>query len=505
MSTAPRVSAAKRDWGHDTSGCNILHIDMDAFYASIEMARHPELLGKPIIIGNGPRSVVSAASYEARAYGVNSAMPTSKAHRLCPNGIFLPVDMPYYQLISQKIFDEIFSKITNQIEKVSVDECYMDVSSALLHWNSPIKIGSWIRTEVENKFHLTCSVGIASNKLIAKMASTNAKPNGMLLIPKSQNINFVSIMPLRAIPGIGSTLSRTLSSWGINDIATLRTIDETTLKRATGSSSSAHMLYQAARGIDERPVINNAPEKSIGTERTLDYDTTDIESVNKLLRYCCNEVARSLRKRELVAYTVTLKLRFSDLHYSTRSHTLRNATDSANELYKQVIELLNSLNPQINNAARDISNTKSSYFSKNKISIESQQKPYAQTTSLYKQSESAHSQISPENTLATNENTLAEKRLLSPIRLAGVSVSNLKKSIKTFLQPSIDDIYEEQKREPSFNNSTYNSANSQTNNSTHNSAQSTNNLNKASRIRCAEHVLDAVKEKYGENIANLGI
>lgn len=560
MSTTPRVSAAKRDWGHDTSNCNILHIDMDAFYASIEIARHPELKGKPVIVGDGPRSVVSAASYEARAYGVNSAMPTAKARRLCPDGIFLPVDMEYYQFISSRIFDEIFCKITDQIEKVSIDECYMDVHSAMLRWSTPIEIGRWIRNETESRFHLTCSIGIASNKLIAKMASTNAKPDGMLLIPENQNANFVSIMPLRAIPGIGSSISRSLKAWGINDIYSLRTVSEETLQRITGSYSSAHMLYQSAHGIDERQIVNNAKEKSIGTERTFDYDTTDIEEVNKLLRYCCNEVARSLRKHELVAYTVTLKLRFGNLHYVTRSRTMRNATDVAYELYKQVTELLNAINPQIKNTEfddTDVSQHVPSYLSREKNSRETQ---YKEITSKEKEGEQLNDYKS-EDDLKSKRNK-SKTRLLSPIRLAGVSVSNLRKGKHTPIQPSIDDIYEKENREPTFNNnaqtrdnyahssnlnknkstrkatitlhssinaaSTSNTAN--TNNvtdtkfnsdtkSNHNTTNVTNassktdiscarkisNSNKLTRIRRAEQVLDEVKEKYGENIANLGI
>lgn len=168
MSTAPRIAAAKRDWGHDETGCTVLHIDMDAFYASLEVARHPEYAGKPVIIGTGNRSVVSAASYEARAYGINSAMASSRAHQLCPNGIFLPVDMQYYRAMSRRIFTEVFSRITDRIEQVSVDECYMDVSGALLRWRTASAIGAWIREQVAARYHVTCSVGIAANKLVRK-------------------------------------------------------------------------------------------------------------------------------------------------------------------------------------------------------------------------------------------------------------------------------------------------------------------------------------------------
>lgn len=184
MSTAPRLAAAKRDWGHDETDCTVLHIDMDAFYASLEVARHPELKGKPVIIGTGTRSVVSAASYEARRYGVNSAMASARARQLCPDGVFLPVDMHYYRMMSRRIVEEVFSQVTDRFEQVSVDEAYMDVSGALLAWQRPTRIGAWIRQEVASRFHVTCSVGVAANKLVAKMASTNAKPDGMLLIDR---------------------------------------------------------------------------------------------------------------------------------------------------------------------------------------------------------------------------------------------------------------------------------------------------------------------------------
>lgn len=436
MSTAPRVQAAKRDWGHDTSGCNMLHVDMDAFYASLEVARHPELKGKPLIIGTGNRAVVSAASYEARAYGVNSAMPVAKARNLCPQGVFLPVDMPYYLSVSKSIFEEIFLNITNQVEKVSVDECYMNIKSALLQWKSPVNIGAWIRKEVFEKYHITCSVGIASNKLIAKMASTNAKPNGMLLIPQKCNEDFVSIMPLRAIPGIGPSLIHKFEDWGLSSVASIKNVDEATLTRITGSQILAKTIYQAVRGIDERAVVAHAPEKSIGTERTLDSDTTDENTVKQLLQQCCSEVTQHLRSRNLMARTITLKLRFSDLHYVTRSSTLQNATDSTHEFYKHAVDLLSKANPTVHNYILGGNNTK----------------------------------------------------LLSPVRLAGITANNLVFANKVSIQPSLNDILEENTRESK--------------NPTQNSVST---MNKNTRLRHAEHALDAVRKKYGNNAAHIGL
>ncbi|MCI1219028.1 MAG: DNA polymerase IV [Bifidobacterium sp.] len=340
MSTAPRIQAAKRDWGHDESGCTVLHIDMDAFYASLEIARNPALRGKPVIIGTGPRSVVSAANYEARRYGINSAMASAHARQLCPDGVFLPVDMLYYRAMSHRIVSEVFSAVTDRLEQVSVDEAYMDVSTALIRWRAPSAIGAWIRGQVAERFHITCSVGIATNKLVAKMASTNAKPDGMLLIPRNRQAEFVQLMPLRGIPGIGPSLEKRLNNWGINNVAELAKPDEYTLSQACGSAVAAHTLFLAARGLDTRAVTARASEKSIGSESTFPDDTRDMRRVRSLLRQCCDEVASALRRRSLAARTVTVKLRYADLSYATKSHTLQQPMDTASALYPQACALL---------------------------------------------------------------------------------------------------------------------------------------------------------------------
>ena len=283
MSNAPRMAAAKRDWGHDETGCTVLHIDMDAFYASLETARRPELRGIPVIIGTGARSVVSAASYEARRYGVNSAMSTARARQLCPDGVFLPVDMDYYRHVSHRIMTEVLHEVTDRVEQVSVDEAYMDVSGALRLWGRPTRAGAWIREQVARRFHVTCSVGVAANKLVAKMASTNAKPDGMLLIPRGRSAEFVQMMPLRGIPGIGPALERRLNQWGVRSVRDLAMMSEQALTRATGSSVLAKHLYLASRGVDGSAVTPDRPEKSVGSEETLAQDTTDQRVVRHLL------------------------------------------------------------------------------------------------------------------------------------------------------------------------------------------------------------------------------
>ena len=388
MSNAPRLEAAKRDWGHDETGCTVLHIDMDAFYASLEVARHPELKGKPVIIGTGQRSVVSAASYEARQYGINSAMPASRAHQLCPNGVFLPVDMAYYRMMSHRIMHEVFLTITDRFEQVSVDEGYMDVSAALLAWKRPSAIGAWIRREVAARFHVTCSVGIACNKLVAKMASTNAKPNGMLLIPAAKSAEFVQMMPLRGIPGIGPSLEKRLNDWGIHSVAELAQCDVETLTRATGSPAAAQGLWTASHGLDSRDITPVREEKSIGSEETLMADTRDMRQVCALLRSACDEVASSLRRRGLVARTVTVKLRFADLSYQTRSHTMERPVDSAGALYPECVRQLHIM-----------------------LGLPATAGPLT--------------------------------RLPKEIRLAGMSASGLSEAASTAVQPSLDDVLEE--------------------------------------------------------------
>lgn len=431
MSTAPRIAAAKRDWGHDETGCTILHVDMDAFFASLEVARHPEYAGKPVIVGIGNRSVVSAANYEARRYGVNSAMASSRARRLCPNGIFLPVDMRYYHEMSRRIFSEVLSRITDRIEQVSVDECYMDVSGALLRWKSPCAIAVWIREQVATRYHITCSVGIAANKLVAKMASTNAKPNGMLMIPAARHAEFVQMMPLRGIPGIGPALEKRLNAWGVDSVSDLAKMSAESLEQATGSSVAAHGLYMAARGLDDRPVAARAQEKSIGAERTFDEDTQDMRRVRSMLRWCCDDVAGTLRRRRLMACKIMVKLRFPDLSYATKGHTLDRPADAASVLYPQCVSLLLAMMGMPARSAGAVS-------------------------------------------------------LARPVRLAGVSASGLVDRNETVIQPSLDDVLEEDgKRRGRDADDTL--------------------PTQSERLRGAEAALDEVRRKYGRSIASLGI
>ena len=446
MSTAPRLEAAKlRDWGNDETGCTVLHIDMDAFYASLEIARNPALKGRPVIIGTGTRSVVSAASYEARAFGVNSAMPTAKARQLCPGGVFLPVDMVYYRAVSRRIFSEVLGAVTDRVERVSVDEGYMDVSAALLRWGRPSRIGSWIRKQVAERFHITCSVGIAHNKLVAKMASTNAKPDGMLLIPAAEHAEFVQMMPLRGVPGIGPALERRLNEWGITSVADLAQLDEANLERATRSRAAAHTLFLESHGIDEREVHPYTPEKSIGSESTFPADTTERVKVLRLLRHCCDEVASTLRSRSLVARTVTVKLRFANLSYATRSRTLEHPVDTAATMYPQVVLLLDAM-----------------------LGIE-------ETGNRA----TGSGKLAAGGTPGDTSSSTPQRALPRLIRLAGVSASGLEAADQVISQPSLEDVLEE--------------------------GDSPTGSTRSERQRLAEHTLDRIRSRYGRNAAGLGL
>lgn len=447
MSTAPRLAAAKRDWGHDETGCTVLHIDMDAFYASLEVARHPEFKGKPVIIGTGPRAVVSAASYEARRYGINSAMPASRARQLCPDGVFLPVDMRYYRTISHRIMTEVFHAVTDRVEQVSVDEGYMDVSGALLAWKRPMAIGAWIRAEVERRFHVTCSVGVAANKLVAKMASTNAKPNGMLLIPAARSAEFVQMMPLRGIPGIGPSLEHRLNAWGVDSVAALAAMSPDALERATGSAAAARGLWMASRGIDERPVTPVREEKSVGSEETLLRDTTDQRVVLGLLREACDDVASTLRRKGFVARTVTVKLRFADLSYRTKSRTLERPVDTASAMYPECVRLLHEM------LGMTAANGSTSADSRNGDDVRRVGRGF----------DSAAAPDTP---------------LPKLIRLAGMSASGLAEARGAAVQPSLDDMIEE--------------------------TTSADASTSSDRRRRAESALDEVRRRFGKGAARFG-
>ncbi|HZL02486.1 MAG TPA: DNA polymerase IV [Cellulomonas sp.] len=338
MSRGPRSEAARRDWGTDEDGCSILHVDMDAFFASVEIARRPQLRGLPVIVGGSERAVVLAATYEARAFGVHSAMPMVAARRLCPHAIVVPPDIATYRAVSSGVM-QILRDVTTLVEQVSVDEAFLDVSGARRRLGPPSRIAELIRGRVLAAHGITCSVGIASTKFVAKLASGHAKPDGVLLVPKDATVSFLRILPVGALWGVGERTEAALARWGVRTVAELADSDVGTIQRAVGRTSGAH-LYDLSWGRDPRPVEPGHEEKSIGAEVTFPADVADPAVVQAKALELADRCAGRLRAQGLVARTIAVKVRTSDFRTLTRSRTLVTPTDVGREMYLAARELL---------------------------------------------------------------------------------------------------------------------------------------------------------------------
>lgn len=317
----------------------IFHIDMDAFFASIEIAKNPFLKGKPVIIGGKPnqRGVVSTCSYEARAFGVRSAMSLTEAYRRCPNGIFLDGNYSHYKEYSSKIFD-LFYAYTPFVEVVSIDEAYLDVSATLQNELTAKSLAEAIREKVFSETKLTCSVGIASNKLVAKVASAKAKPNGLFEVPQGSEAAFLAPLPIQSLPGIGEKTQEVLNREGIQTVADLQaiSIDELTYRHGP----SGYYYYFASRGEDNRPVDweFHLP-KSIGAETTFEKDQTDINYIVEELKACLYKAYKRLKAHKMRSKRINLKLRHNDFKTITRSHTLPTHIKDFETLQRVTLEL----------------------------------------------------------------------------------------------------------------------------------------------------------------------
>ncbi|MBS1672408.1 MAG: DNA polymerase IV [Actinobacteria bacterium] len=311
--------------GADDAGAGILHVDMDAFYASVEVLHDPSLRGLPLIIGAPDgRSVVSSASYEARRYGVRSAMPVSQALRLCPTARIVPPDFTRYRDVSQQVM-AIFEQVTPLVEPLSIDEAFLDVRGVRRLWGSPAEIGAMIRVRVQEEVGITCSVGAAATKHVAKMASTMAKPDGLLVVAEADTLAFLADKPVRAMWGVGPKTAETLESRGIRLIRDLRTTPESALERAVGPALAAR-LSDLAVGRDPRGVEPSRVEKSVGHEETFEVDVSDAEVLHSELTRLADRVAVRLRRAGWEAGTVAIKIRFSDFTTLSRSQTLPEPT-----------------------------------------------------------------------------------------------------------------------------------------------------------------------------------
>ena len=316
----------------------IAHVDMDAFYASVEQRDRPDLRGLPVIVGASPggRGVVSAASYEARRFGVRSAMPISRAVRLCPQGVYLPVDMDKYQRVSAEIM-AILREFSPLVEPISVDEAFIDLAGTTVLFGPPAGTVRTIKTRIRAETGLTASAGLAANKFVAKVASDLEKPDGLVIVAPGTEASFLAPLPVERLWGVGRVLAEALASMGIATIGQLQKIAASTLERRFGEHG--RHLHDLAFGRDDRRVETSTAAKSIGAESTFGVDCRDLETLRRTLRRHAERVARQLREEGLAAARVTLKLRYADFRTLTRSHT-GDPTRDGLELYRRAAALL---------------------------------------------------------------------------------------------------------------------------------------------------------------------
>jgi len=323
---------------------SIMHVDMDAFFVTVELRTRPELRGRPVIVGYpADRSVVLSASYEARKYGVKSAMPMAVAARMCPNAVIIePRHKLYYEVSAQLM--GIFESITDLVEPLSVDEAFLDVGGAIRRLGSPRHIGELIRRRVASELGITASVGIAASKFVAKIASTRSKPDGLLLISPEETVPYLHSLPVGALWGVGAKTAEVLARMGIRTVADLAATPINTLKRALGATGEH--VYNLSWGIDPRAVTPTRLEKSIGAEETFAVDTGDDAVLHRELLRLSHRTAERLRSSGMVARTVALKLRFADFSTITRSRTVQTPVDSAQLIYAVALQLLESVGPR---------------------------------------------------------------------------------------------------------------------------------------------------------------
>ncbi len=318
----------------------IIHVDMDAFYASVEIRERPELADKPVIVGGRPdhRGVVSAANYIARKYGVHSAMPTATALRLCPQAVLLSVSgrHRFYAEVSQQIH-AIFKRYTPQIEPLSLDEAFLDVTASLRLFGSAEVIGRAIKQAIKDELNLVASVGVAPNKYLAKLASDVDKPDGFVVVKEGEVDAFLAPLPVSRIWGVGKVAAKTFDKLGIKTIGQLRAYSPALLRQHFGSSGE-HFL-QLAYGIDERPVISEHEAKSVSNETTFAVDISDEEILLEWLHALTEQVTQRLRGQGLKGRTVQLKVRLADFTTLTRSQSLQDVTDVTAKVWKIVREL----------------------------------------------------------------------------------------------------------------------------------------------------------------------
>ena len=331
-------------------GCHVLHVDMDAFYASVEVRERPELAGRPVVVAGGSnpagdRGVVLSASYQARAFGVRSAMPVAHARRLCPQAEFIPPHFPRYAEVSRGVM-ALFREVTPLVEPLSLDEAFLDVAGSLRRLGmGPAGIGEWIRGQVYDAHRVSCSVGVGTSKFIAKLASGLSKPDGLLVVPADGVLEFLHPLPLSALWGVGERTAQALRRLGCATVADVATAPMPALRRALGVVCAQH-LHDLANGRDERRVVPDMPEKSVGAEETFAHDVVDRAVLRRELLRLVERCTAALRGRDLRGRRIALKIRYPDFTTVSRSRTLTDPTDSAHRVFAVATELLDGNLPR---------------------------------------------------------------------------------------------------------------------------------------------------------------
>jgi len=326
----------------EDGAATILHVDMDAFYASVAERDDPSLRGKAVVVGAGARGVVLSANYAARKYGIRAAMPVGRAKRMAPHAVFVTPDHQRYSEVSAKVM-EIFDSFTPLVEPISLDEAFLDVTGARKLLGTGREIAVEIRRKVEASEGITCSVGIAPSKFIAKLASGHCKPNGILEIPADRILNFLHPLPVNVIWGVGPKTAETLERLGLRTVADIANLPRATLIRALGQASGAS-LYELAWGRDYRDVTPNEPDKSISAAETFAQDIDDPEEILREFLRLTEKAAARLRENGYYAKTISIKVRFADFSTISRSKTLPLPIDSTHDIYEIAKSLYLALN-----------------------------------------------------------------------------------------------------------------------------------------------------------------
>jgi DNA polymerase-4 len=320
----------------------ILHVDMDAFYASVELRDDPALIGKPVVVGGSPkgRGVIAAASYEARKYGIFSAMPASKAIRLCPSAIFIKPRMEHYASISKQI-REIFFRFTSLVEPLSLDEAFLDVSGSEKLFGEGASIGRQVQAAISKELNLVASVGVAPNKFLAKVASDLDKPNGFVVVEPDRINEFLDPLAISRVWGVGPQTAKKFRSFGVEKIGQLRALPKDTLNRAFGLN--ADHFWRLARGLDTRPVVPDRVAKTVSHETTFRFDIENDECLEAWLLELTDQVGRRLRRHKIYGKTVQIKVRYGDFQTLTRSKTMALPSQTTHELWVTAQDMLTSV------------------------------------------------------------------------------------------------------------------------------------------------------------------